>query len=234
MNLSFPPKEVIAGLTAKMLLEINAVCFRADQPFRFTSGWASPVYIDCRKIISYPRIRSVITDFAASTILREIGCESIDAIAGGESAGIPYAAWLADKLMLPMQYVRKKAKGFGPTSQIEGDFTEGTKILLVEDLTTDGLSKIKFCNALRGAGLNVSHTFVIFHYNIFPETEKLLQANDLSMLQLATWWDVLAACKEENYFDTKTIDEVEKFLHNPVEWSTANGGATAYEELASF
>ncbi len=228
MKLSFPSRDNISELTAKMLLEINAVRFRSEEPFRFTSGWASPVYIDCRKLISYPRIRQTITDFSASTVLREVGFESIDAIAGGETAGIPYAAWLADKLMLPMQYVRKKAKGFGPTAQIEGDFKEGTKILLVEDLTTDGRSKINFCNALRDAGLNVSHTLVIFHYSIFPETEKLLQDNNLKMLQLATWWDVLAVCKKVNYFDTKTIDEVESFLNNPIQWSTTHGGASSY------
>jgi orotate phosphoribosyltransferase len=228
MNLSFPSKEVIAELTAKMLLEIEAVCFRSDEPFRLTSGWASPVYIDCRKLISYPRIRQIITDFSASTVLREVGFESIEAIAGGETAGIAYAAWLADKLMLPMQYVRKKAKGFGPAAQIEGDFIKGTKILLVEDLTTDGRSKINFCNALRDAGLNVSHTFVIFHYSIFPETEKLLQDNNLKMLQLATWWDVLNVCKQVNYFDTKTIGEVENFLNDPIQWSTAHGGASTY------
>lgn len=228
MNLNFPDKEVISELTAKMLLEIGAVCFRSEEPFRFTSGWASPVYIDCKKLISYPRMRQTITDFAASTILREIGFESIEAIAGGETAGIPYAAWLADKLMLPMQYVRKKAKGFGPGAQIEGDLKEGTRILLVEDLTTDGRSKIHFCNALRDAGVTVSHTFVIFHYSIFPETEKLLLDNDLKMLQLATWWDVLAVCKQVNYYDTKTIEEIENFLNDPIKWSTAHGGASAY------
>ncbi len=226
MNLNFPSKDVIAELTAKMLLEINAVCFRSDEPFRFTSGWASPVYIDCRKLISYPRIRNTITGFAATTIIREVGFESIEAITGGETAGIPFAAWLADKLMLPMHYVRKKAKGFGPASHIEGDFIEGARTLLVEDLTTDGLSKIKFCNALRDAGLNVSHTFVVFHYNIFPETELLLQENNLQLLQLATWWDVLEACKKTNYFDTVTIDEVERFLNDPITWSTENGGAS--------
>ena len=77
MNLSFPPKEVISEMTAKMLLEIDAVRFRSDEPFRFTSGWASPVYIDCRKLISYPRIRKTVIDFGAATILRTIGFESI-------------------------------------------------------------------------------------------------------------------------------------------------------------
>lgn len=226
MNLNFPSQNMIAELTAKMLLEIGAVCYRSEEPFRFTSGWASPVYIDCRKIISYPSIRSTITEFSAATIAREIGAESIDAVTGGETAGIPFAAWLADKLMLPMHYVRKKAKGFGPASQIEGDFKEGARTLLVEDLTTDGLSKIKFCNAMRDAGLNVSHTFVIFHYKIFPETEVLLKENELQILQLATWWDVLESCKKTGYFDVPVIDEVERFLNDPITWSTEHGGAS--------
>jgi orotate phosphoribosyltransferase len=134
----FPDKALIAELTAKMLLEVKAVHFRADEPYRFTSGLASPVYIDCRKLISYPRIRTTLMDFAASVILREIGFEQLDAIAGGETAGIPFAAWIADRLSMPMHYVRKQAKGFGRDAQIEGDFKEGSRILLVEDLTTDG------------------------------------------------------------------------------------------------
>ncbi|MCP3951092.1 MAG: orotate phosphoribosyltransferase [Desulfobacterales bacterium] len=226
MDLSFRSPKVMAEMTASMLLEINAIRFRSDQPFRFTSGWASPVYIDCRKLISYPRIRQTLMDFGASTILREIGFESIDAIAGGETAGIPFAAWLADRLMLPMQYVRKKPKGFGRDAQIEGDLKEGTKILLVEDLTTDGKSKITFCNALRQAGALVSHTFVIFYYDIFPHTEKTLADNNVQLLALSTWRDVLAVCKQKGHFDTKTIAEVERFLDNPVEWSVAHGGAT--------
>ena len=100
----------IARQTARMLLEIKAIHFNAEQPFVFTSGWASPVYVDCRKIISYPRVRSALMDFAANTIVTEIGYESIDNIAGGETAGIPFAAWIADKLMLPMQYIRKKPR----------------------------------------------------------------------------------------------------------------------------
>lgn len=228
MNFSFPPKEVISEMTAKMLLEIKSVRFRSEEPFRFTSGWASPVYIDCRKLISYPRIRQTIMDFAAATILRDIGFESLEAVAGGETAGIPFAAWLADRLMLPMQYVRKKPKGFGRDAQIEGDLQEGTKILLVEDLTTDGRSKINFCNALRKAGAVVSHTFVIFYYNIFPQTNEMLAANELKMLELATWWDVLAVCKRQGHYDTKTIEEIESFLNNPIEWSAAHGGASVH------
>ena len=91
-SVSFADRALIAETTARMLLEIEAVHFNAEKPFIFTSGWASPVYIDCRKLISYPRLRRTLVDFACSTILREVGFESIDAVAGGETAGIPFAA----------------------------------------------------------------------------------------------------------------------------------------------
>jgi orotate phosphoribosyltransferase len=149
---SFADREVISRTTARMLLEIVAVLFNADKPFIFTSGWASPVYIDCRKLISYPRLRRTLIDYSASTIFREICFESIDTVVGGETAGIPFAAWIADALMLPMQYVRKKPKGFGRNAQIEGYLPDGVRALLVEDLTTVGRSKINFCQALRSAG----------------------------------------------------------------------------------
>ena len=222
---AFPDKALVAEMTARMLIEVEAGRFRAETPFRFTSGWASPVYIDCRRLISFPRVRQTLMDFAASVIVREIGFESIDTIAGGETAGIPFAAWLADRLMLPMQYVRKAAKGFGRDARIEGDFAPGLRILLVEDLTTDGQSKIKFCQALREAGAIVSHTFVIFHYDIFPQTRELLARMNMTMLSLATWWDVLAVCKKNDYFDRATLDEVERFMNDPVTWSASHGGA---------
>lgn len=227
---NFPDKALIAELTSKMLLEVKAVHFRADEPFRFTSGWASPVYIDCRKLISYPRVRNTLMDFAASVILREIGFESLDAIAGGETAGIPFAAWIADRLSMPMQYVRKKPKGFGRDAQIEGDFREGARIVLVEDLSTDGRSKIRFCEALRAAGLQVEHTFVIFHYDIFPETKQTLKDFGLKMHGLATWWDVLKVAREQDYFDESTLKEVESFLNDPMGWSAAHGGASTFPQ----
>ena len=227
---AFADKGLIAELTAKMLLEVKAVHFRADEPFRFTSGWASPVYIDCRKLISYPRVRTTLMDFAASVILRNIGFETLDAIAGGETAGIPFAAWIADRLSMPMQYVRKKPKGFGRDAQIEGDFREGSNILLVEDLTTDGRSKVRFCEALRAAGLKVEHTFVVFHYDIFPQTKHMLEKIGLEMHALATWWDVLNVAREQAYFDEATLSVVEAFLHDPMNWSAAHGGASSFPE----
>ncbi|OGA15408.1 MAG: orotate phosphoribosyltransferase [Betaproteobacteria bacterium RIFCSPLOWO2_12_FULL_63_13] len=223
-------KNLISEMTAKALLEVQAVHFRDDKPFIFTSGWASPVYIDCRKLISYPRLRRTLMGFAASTIIREIGFERIDAVAGGETAGIPFAAWIADALMLPMQYVRKKPKGFGRDAQIEGYLPEGARTLLVEDLTTDGRSKINFCKALRDAGASVDHVFVIFFYDIFPESKRILSDIKVELHALATWWDVLRVAKRQRSFSETTLAEVEKFLHGPAQWSAAHGGASEFPQ----
>lgn len=222
----FPSREVIAGTTARMLLEIGAVKFRTDQPFMFTSGLASPVYIDCRKVISHPRVRETMMGFAGSILRRDVGLDQFDAVAGGETAGIPFAAWIAADLDLPMQYVRKKPKGYARDAQVEGDIEPGQRVLLVEDLTTDGASKIKFCEALRRAGAVVDHTVMIFFYDIFPETRARLKEHNLSLHALATWRDVLRVSKESEYFDPATLAEVERFLGNPFKWSGDHGGAT--------
>ena len=226
----FADKSFIADMTAKMMLEVNAVHFSEGKPFVFTSGWASPVYIDCRKLISYPRVRSTLIDFATATIVRDVGFEQFDTVAGGETAGIPYAAWIADRLSLPMQYVRKKPKGFGRGAQIEGHIEEGARTLLVEDLTTDGRSKINFCKALRDAGAIVDHVFVTFYYDIFPESKRILSDINVRLHHLATWWDVLRVVKQGGYFDAPVIDEVERFLHGPAKWSAEHGGVSAFPE----
>jgi len=226
----FADKSFIADTTAKAMLEVKAVHFSDGKPFVFTSGWASPVYIDCRKLISYPRVRSTLIDFATATILRDVGFEQFDTVAGGETAGIPYAAWIADRLWLPMQYVRKKPKGFGRNAQIEGHIEEGARTLLVEDLTTDGRSKVNFCKALRDAGAIVDHVFVMFYYDIFPESKKIIADINVRLLHLATWWDVLRVAKQGGYFDARVLDEVERFLHAPAKWSAEHGGVSAFPE----
>ena len=224
----FADQAFIAETTAKMLLEVKAVLFFEDQPFVFTSGWASPVYIDCRKLIFYPRLRGQLVDFAVATLARDVGFEQFDVVAGGETAGIAYAAWIAERLALPMQYVRKKPKGFGRNAQIEGDIREGARTLLVEDLTTDGRSKINFCKALREAGAIVEHVFVNFYYDIFPESKKTLAELNVRLHHLATWWDVLALVKKGGYLEPAQIGEVEKFLRAPAQWSAAHGGVSAF------
>jgi orotate phosphoribosyltransferase len=226
-GIGFSDKRTIAELTAKMLLEVEAVRFMEEKPFIFTSGWASPVYTDCRRLISFPRVRRTLIDFAAATVMRDAGFEQFDAVAGGETAGIPFAAWMADRLGLPMLYVRKKPKGFGRLAQIEGHAVEGRRVLLVEDMTTDGRSKVNFCNALRQAGTKVEHVLVFFFYDIFPEGRKILSDLGVTLHFLATWWDVLAVAKASGRFDAAKLGEVEAFMQDPAAWSKAHGGAAA-------
>ena len=222
----YADKQTIAELTAKMLIEVGAVGFSPDKPFIFTSGWASPVYTDCRRLISFPRVRQTLMDFGVATVTRDAGFEQFDAVAGGETAGIPFAAWMADRLMLPMQYVRKKPKGFGRNALIEGEIKEGQRVLLVEDLTTDGRSKVNFCKGLRDAGAVVEHIFVVFYYDIFPGSRELLDSLGIKLHALATWWDVLAVAKTSGKFDKGMLNEVESFMHDPPAWSKAHGGVS--------
>lgn len=219
---SFPPAGEMARLTARMLLEIDAVHLNAAEPFTLASGLPSPTYIDCRKLISYPRIRATLMDFLAVTVLRDAGFEAFDNIAGGETAGIPFAALMAERLGLPMTYVRKKPKGYGRNARIEGEMSEGQRVLLVEDLATDGGSKLSFVDAIRDTGATCAHTAVIFCYGIFPEGIARLKEHGVTLHHLCTWWDVLAEAKRSGRFDSATLEGVEAFLRAPREWQDAH------------
>ena len=105
---------------------------------------------------------------------------------------------------------------------------EGARTLLVEDLTTDGRSKINFCRALRDAGAVVEHVFVNFFYDIFPESKKIMSDLNVRLHYLATWWDVLAVVKQGGYLGAKQVGEVEKGLESPAEWSAAHGGVSSF------
>lgn len=219
---TYPTREEIARLSASMLLEIGAVDFNTREPFTLASGLPSPSYVDCRKLISFPRIRSSLMDFMVTTIMRNAGFEAFDNIAGGETAGIPFAALVAERMALPMTYVRKKPKGYGRNARIEGAMREGERVLLMEDLTTDGGSKLSFVDAIRDTGATCGDTAVIFYYDIFPETEKTLSDHGVALHYLCTWWDVLAVARNKKAFDTETLDEVERFLKDPRAWQEAH------------
>jgi orotate phosphoribosyltransferase len=223
-----PEDARIAELAAGILLDIKALHFNAEKPFIFTSGWASPVYTDCRRIISFPRARAALMDFAVDQVNRRAGYEAFDAVAGGETAGIPFAAWMSERMNLPMLYIRKKPKGFGRNAQIEGTFEDGARVLLVEDLATDAASKINFITALRDAGAEVTEAFVIFHYGIFPQSIENMDKAGVRLHALCTWWDVLKVARTKPYFDAATLNEVAKFLHDPVSWSAAHGGKASF------
>ncbi len=211
-----------AERAAEMLLECRAVHFNAREPFTLASGLPSPTYVDCRRLIGFPRIRSALMDLMAQMIVRRIGYETIDVVAGGETAGIPFTALIAERLALPMAYIRKKPKGYGRNARIEGVIDEGQNVLLVEDLATDGGSKISFVEAVREAGAACAHTAVIFSYGIFPDTDEKLAAHGVSLHGLCTWWDVLRVARARASFDPQTLDAVEEFLRAPRAWQEAH------------
>ncbi len=213
--------------TARILLDIKAVNFRPAEPYKLTSGWMSPVYIDCRKVISFTEERRRIIAMAVEKLGEAMGWPAVDMVAGGETAGIPYAAWIAEAVSLPMLYVRKKPKGFGRDAQIEGDLADGRRVLLVEDLATDGASKLTFVNALRTAGAAVSDAFVVFFYGVFAGAEADLAKEGVRLHYLATWQDVLAEAKAGSDFPAEAIAGVREFLADPVAWSAARGGRGA-------
>ena len=207
-----------AKITAKILLDTKSVLFNAQEPFTYTSGKKGPVYIDCRRLISFPEERTILMALAEN-ILRETTPDA-EYIAGGETAGIPYAAFIAERLDLPMLYVRKRPKGFGRTAQIEGHIEgENRKVILVEDMVTDGGSKKVFVDALREAGAIVDHIFVIFHYGIHKASIQTMEDMNVELHALCTWWDILTVAREENYFDTGTLDSVEAYLNEPQKWA---------------
>ncbi len=208
--------------TAQLLLEIDAVRFRAEDPFRLASGRLSPVYVDCRRIISFPEARSEISDMLVQLIVQDAGTGRIDNIAGGETAGIPFAAFVAERMGLPMSYIRKKPKGYGRNARIEGEILPRQRVLLIEDLATDGGSKLGFVNAIREFGAECTEVIVVFHYGIFPEAEAELSRNRIRIHSLCTWGDILAVGSERGLIDTQTIRIVRDFLGRPQEWKPSD------------
>jgi orotate phosphoribosyltransferase len=218
----------LAALTARMLLEAGAVRYSAEQPFFLSSGWASPVYIDCGRLISFPRIRESLMDFAAQTVLARVGFEQFDTVAGVEASGIAYSAWIAERLSLPLLYVRRKPLGFGREALIEGALAPGKRVLLVDDVTTDGRTKMARVRALRSIDARCDHVLVMFFFDVFPETARLLSELRISLHYLASWKHILDAARSSGYFDPAAADEVQRFLAAPARWSLEHGGIGSF------
>ena len=207
-------------IVAKILIDIESVKFSFDKHFTLTSGYKSPVYVDCRKIISFVKERNIILDYA-NMYFKEKKIK-FDILAGGETAGIPYAAFLSEKLQKKMIYVRKKPKGFGINQQIEGYFKKGQKAILIEDLATDGSSKAIFVQALRKSGLEISDIFVVFYYDIFDIKKTPLASMNIKIHSLCTWKNIINVISNKKLFNTNEINNLKIFLKNPKAWRINN------------
>ena len=205
---------------AEKLINIGSVQFSFDNHFTLTSGLKSPVYVDCRRIISFVEERDFIMGEAINYFQKNN--LQFDLIAGGETAGIPYAAIISEKTKKPMLYIRKKPKGFGKNQQIEGEFKEKENAILIEDLATDGGSKVIFVEAMRKAGLNVKDIFVIFYYDIFNFEGSVLSKLDVKIHSLCTWKDIITVLEQKNLYNQNDINNLKQFLSNPDDWRKDN------------
>ena len=205
---------------AEKLIKIGSVQFSFEKHFTLTSGLKSPVYVDCRRIISFVKERDFIMNEAINYFKKNN--LQFDLIAGGETAGIPYAAIIAEKTKKPMLYIRKQPKGFGKNQQIEGEFNKNENTILIEDLATDGGSKVIFVEAMRKAGLKVKDIFVIFYYDIFNSKDSILSKLDVKIHYLCTWKDIISAIEQKNLYNKNDINNLKKFLSNPDDWRKNN------------
>src|ERR687898_571052 len=207
---------------AEMLLKTEAIQVYTDRPFVFVSGRISPVYIDCRKILSYSEEREYIVTQLAQKAEIDIGLSNIDVVAGGETAGIPYASFVSHLIKKPMIYIRKQPKGYGGTKQIEGILEPGKRVLLVEDLITDGLSKLRFNIGIRAAGAKMTHCLCVFEYASDRlkqhEGKDNLAENDIALHVLANWDDVLDTGLGKSYFSEDASRQIVDFLQDPENW----------------
>ena len=206
---------------AKILIDIESIKFSFKEPFILTSGHKRPVYVDCRKIISFKKERNIILNYAEQYFNQKK--LDFDILAGGETAGIPYAAFLAERLQKKMIYVRKKPKGFGKNQQIEGSFNKGEKAILIEDLATDGGSKVVFVKAMRKSHLKVSDVFVIFYYNIFDIAHTPLSSLNITIHSLCSWRNIINVLTKKEIISKKDINNLKKFLNDPKKWREFNG-----------
>ena len=193
---------------ADILLKIGSVNINFKNQFTLTSGKKSPVYVDCRKLISFPKERDVIISEMAKQIRKKYKKSVL--VAGGETAGIPYSSFLCQKLKLPMIYIRKKPKGFGKGKLIEGDFKYKSSSILIEDMATDGGSKIHFIKSMRKSKLSVKDIFVIFFYDIYPSAKKNIKKMNVNLNYLTSWNEILEV--SPNYISNSDQIKLKEYL----------------------
>lgn len=220
-------KNHIARAAAGILLDTKSVLLNAREPFTYTSGRKGPAYADCRRLISFPKERDILMGFAADILEKEIGASNIDYIAGGETAGIPYAAFIAQHMQKPMLYIRKKPKGFGRMAQIEGHIEgENKKIVLIEDVQNFGVSVKIFIDVLRASGNTVENLLVVFSHG-HESSKRNMEEMGVTLHALCTWRDVLDVARERRSFDDETLASVELFLDDPEGWEEKTGRKSA-------
>ncbi|HYD32711.1 MAG TPA: orotate phosphoribosyltransferase, partial [Azospirillaceae bacterium] len=178
--------------TARLLLDTGAVTFDAEHPFTCTSsGLVSPIHVDTRRLLSDPEARSTVLTLAVRMIRQETDTGALDAVAAGQGVGEVWAALIADRLNLPLLHVRRDPPDDPHKHPVEGHVEPGWRVLLVDQLATDGCRKAGLAKPLRRAGCEVYDGFVIFQYGCFDTIHESLAPLGITLHALATWWDLL-------------------------------------------
>lgn len=214
----------LAAEVARILLKAGCISTRGGEPFRLPSGWASPVYMDCRRLTAFPRIRRDLVGRGIEALRERAGLEGVECVVGCEASGIAIAAWVAEQLDLPMQFIRKRARG---NERIEGPSLKEKRVLVVDDLMAAGVTKVDFIAALQGCGADVRDLFVIFDYGTFG-ADEVLRVHGVRTTALATWADVLVAARNSRALDENAQAELERFLAAPRRWSLEHGGKGSF------
>lgn len=212
---------------AEILAALGAVHVAAEQPFFYTSGWASPVYVDARVLMSDVAARTEAIDIAARELGKLGARQGFNVVVGVENSGIAFAAWIADRLGLPLSYLRKRPIGWGSRAQVEGRLPEAAHALLVDDVTTDGVSKIAAATALRQTGARVDDVLVFMEFDLYPETAARFAAQGLTLRALTNWADLHAALKAQGRLSPQQTEMLAAFDADPVRWSIEHGGVGA-------
>lgn len=210
----------VSEIVAKILLELSAITLNPKKPFRYASGLLSPVYTDCRVLMAYPDKRREIRDLYLDAI--EKSGVKFEVVAGTATAGIPHAAWLADKLNLPMVYVRGKAKDHGKENLMEGIIKSGQKAIVIEDLVSTGESAINSVNAIRAAGGEISHVFSIITYGMDKSLENFKE-NNLELVSLTTFTEVVKVAQNLGHIEKNEIDAILDWTKDPPSWGKKMG-----------
>lgn len=202
-------------MIARMLLQIGAVTLRPKEPFTWTSGILSPIYCDNRLTISYPFVRDTLAEGFKRLITERFG--SVDVLAGTATAGIPHAAFAAQKMALPMAYVRDKAKGHGKENQIEGMIRPEARVIVVEDTISTGGSALKAAEAVRRAGAKVCGVVAIFHYE-FPQAVQAFVAQGIPCYTLTRYESLIQVARQEGYIAEQDLSLLQEWKKNPAEF----------------
>ncbi|MCM2588640.1 orotate phosphoribosyltransferase [Rossellomorea marisflavi] len=200
---------------AKELLNIKAVFLNPGEPFTWSSGIKSPIYCDNRLTLSYPAVRKQIADGLVSMIREHF--PEVDVIAGTATAGIPHAAWVSERMDLPMCYVRSKAKGHGKGNQIEGKVLPGQKVVVIEDLISTGGSCITAVEALRESECEVLGVAAIFTYELQKGTDALSE-HGIKAVSLSDYSSLLEAAGEEGLISGADLVELKEWRRDPEGW----------------